>query len=178
MQKIYTIGHSTRSEKDFIELLTRHRIDLLADIRALPRSRWNPQFNKAALEKSIAKAGMEYRPIPELGGLREPSSNGINLALENAGLRGYADYMQTSPFENALLDVIKLAGSRNITLMCAEASYTKCHRQLTSDALIVRKVRVLHILDSVKVEPHVLTPFARVEGNQVTYPLNQSQLEF
>jgi uncharacterized protein (DUF488 family) len=175
---IFTVGHSTRPEKEFLQLLKQYGIKTLIDIRTVPRSRWNPQFNRTNLEKTIPKAGMQYLHVPELGGLRQPSPDSKNLALENAGLRGYADHMQTPQFDEALMRVIELGTGQNVALMCAEASYAKCHRQLTSDALTARKVSIRHILDTAKAEPHVLTPFARLDGDRVSYPLDQSRLDF
>jgi uncharacterized protein (DUF488 family) len=98
---IYTIGHSTRPEKEFIDLLRHYHIQVLADIRTMPRSRWNPQFNRTALERSIPKAGMKYMHIPELGGLREARPRSVNLALKESGFRGYADHMQTPEDQGA-----------------------------------------------------------------------------
>jgi uncharacterized protein (DUF488 family) len=175
---IYTIGHSTRKEQEFLETLAKYSIDIVADIRTLPRSRWNPQFNRTSLEKSLPQSGIQYMHIPQLGGLREPSSKSVNGGLKNPALRGYADHMETPEFEQALANVLTLARKKRIALMCAEADYKKCHRQLTSDALTVRKMKVLHILNPEEATPHVLTPFARVSGNRISYPPGQSRLEF
>jgi uncharacterized protein (DUF488 family) len=175
---IYTIGHSTRPEKDFIDLLKKHSIRTLVDVRTVPRSRWNPQFNTTSMHKSLPAAGIEYLHEPQLGGLREPSSNSINTAWKNPGFRGYADYMQTRQFEIALLRVIELSEKRLLALMCAEADYTKCHRQLLSDALTVRGIEVVHIVDQTHTKLHELSSFAKVEGSKLTYPANQSKLEF
>ena len=176
---IYTIGHSTRKETDFLDLLHHYSIQTLADIRTIPRSRWNPQFNRTSLEKALPQAGITYIHVAELGGLREPSPKSINTGLKNPGLRGYADHMQTSQFEEALGKILALGRKQRIALMCAEADFTKCHRQLTSDALTVRKMKVLHIRSADEVTPHVLSPSAKVEGNRITYPGDrQSMLEF
>ncbi|MCI0411680.1 DUF488 domain-containing protein [bacterium] len=175
---IYTIGHSTRSEREFLGMLHHHSISMLIDIRTIPRSRWNPQFDKTTLQNSVTEAGMEYLHIPELGGLRKPSAESVNLAWKNPGFRGYADYMQTAAFEEALLKVIDFGWKERIALMCAEAYYAKCHRMLVSDALVARGVEVLHIVNANQVKSHTLTSFARLEGKKVTYPLDQSKLEF
>jgi len=175
---IYTIGHSTRSEREFLGLLQQHSVAMLMDIRTIPRSRWNPQFDKTTLQKSVTEAGMEYLHMPELGGLRQPSPESLNLGWTNAGFRGYADYMQTPAFEEALRRVIDFGWKERIALMCAEAFYAKCHRMLLSDALVACGVEVLHIVNQNQVKSHTLTPFARVEGNKVTYPPDQSKLEF
>ncbi|MCI0604414.1 DUF488 domain-containing protein [bacterium] len=175
---IYTIGHSTRSEREFLGMLHHHSISMLIDIRTIPRSRWNPQFDKTTLQNSVTEAGMEYLHIPELGGLRKPSAESVNLAWKNPGFRGYADYMQTAAFEEALLKVIDFGWKERIALMCAEAYYAKCHRMLVSDALVARGVEVLHIVNANQVKSHTLSSFARLEGKKVTYPLDQSKLEF
>jgi uncharacterized protein (DUF488 family) len=175
---IYTIGHSTRPEKEFIELLKQYSIRTLVDVRTMPRSRWNPQFNSTSLQKSLPAAGIEYLHEPQLGGLREPSSNSINTGWKNPGFRGYADYMQTKQFETAILRVRELSGKRLIALMCAEADYTKCHRQLLSDALTVRGIKVLHIIDQTQTTLHELTSFAKVDGLKLKYPADQPKLEF
>ena len=177
--RIYTIGHSTRKEKDFLELLHHFSIRTLVDIRTIPRSRWNPQFNRTTLEKSLPQSGIHYIHVAELGGLREPAAKSINIGLKNDGLRGYADHMQTAEFDEALGKIIALGHKQTIALMCAEADYTKCHRQLTADALTVRNVKVMHILNADQVTAHVLTPSARVEGTTITYPAGrQAKLEF
>ena len=175
---ILTIGHSTRPEKDFIELLKQHSIQTLVDVRTLPRSRWNPQFNSTSMQKSLPAARIEYLHEPQLGGLSEPSSNSINTGWKNPGFRGYADYMQTGQFEIAILRVMELSEKRLIALMCAEADYTKCHRQLLADALTVRSVKVVHVIDHTQTKFHALTSFAKVAGSTITYPADQSKLEF
>ena len=175
---IYTIGHSTHPEKEFIALLKHYKIQTLMDVRTIPKSRWNPQFNSAVMQKSLAAAGIEYVHEPDLGGLRKPLKNSINAGWENEGFRGYADYMQTPQFETALNRLIELSKKKVIAVMCAEAFYAKCHRKLLSDALLVRALEVIHIISEKQTVPHELTPFAKVEGHQITYPAEQSQLEF
>src|SRR5262249_39712172 len=127
---IYTIGHSTRPEKEFIELLKQYSIQTLVDVRTLPRSRWNPQFNSTSMQKSLPAAGIEYSHEPKLGGLREPLRNSTNTGWKNPGFRGYADYMQTREFETAILRITQLSLNGRIALMCAEKDFIKCHRQL------------------------------------------------
>jgi uncharacterized protein (DUF488 family) len=175
---IFTIGHSTHAEKEFVELLKQHSIQTLVDVRTLPRSRWNPQFNTTSMQKSLPAAGIQYQHEPQLGGLREPSSNSINSGWKNRGFRGYADYMQTDQFQNAISRLINLSENRVIAFMCAEKDYTKCHRQLLSDALVVRGIEVLHIIDHAQTKVHELTFFAKVDGLRITYPEDQSKLEF
>ena len=174
---IYTIGHSIRAEKDFLAMLHQHLMEVLIDIRTIPHSRRNPQFNLANLEKSLRDAGIGYLHLPELGGLRKPSPHSKNTAWENPGFRGYADYMSSNEFERGIERVMELGSRQNIALMCAEAYYGKCHRMLLSDALTIRNVEVLHILDEKQLRPHVLTTFARVEGKKITYPAEQPSLD-
>jgi len=174
---IYTIGHSVRTEKDFLTMLQQHSIDLLIDIRTIPHSRRNPQFNSENLEKSLRNAGIAYLHLPELGGLRKPSPRSKNIGWKNPGFRGYADYMSSNEFEGGIERVMELGSRKNICLMCAEAYYGKCHRMLLSDALVIRNVEVLHILDERQLRPHVLTSFARVEGKKITYPAQQLSLD-
>ena len=175
---IYTIGHSTRKEEDFLRLLKHYSIQLLADVRTIPKSRWNPQFQKARLEKSLPAAGIEYVHVPKLGGLREPSGKSIHQGLKNPALQGYADHMQTAEFEEALKHLIQLSQKQTVAIMCAEADYRKCHRQLTSDALKVNGVEVIHIVSLEETNPHIVTPSARVTGKKITYPGPQTKLEF
>ncbi|MCL5876481.1 MAG: DUF488 domain-containing protein [Candidatus Bathyarchaeota archaeon] len=168
---VFTIGHSTRTLEEFTELLQTYQITLLIDVRTAPHSRHNPQFNKEALPDHLKPLDVKYIHLPEIGGLRHPNRNSINLALENASFRGYADYMQTKEFSEALLKVMALARENRLTLMCAEALPWKCHRILLSDALVARHVRVLHIISKTDTITHQLNELAHVEGSKVTYPL-------
>jgi uncharacterized protein (DUF488 family) len=167
---IFTIGHSTHPIADFIGLLESHGVSQLIDIRTIPKSRRNPQFNSDALAASLHRAGIAYIHIKALGGLRHPKPDSINLAWRNAGFRGYADYMQTPEFAAGLDRAIELARQRPTALMCAEAVPWRCHRSLVSDALVVRGIRVLEIISAAQPKEHELTSFARVHGNQITYP--------
>ncbi|HUK19855.1 MAG TPA: DUF488 domain-containing protein [Bryobacteraceae bacterium] len=167
---LFTIGHSNRSLNDFLALLRAHKIELLADIRTVPKSRHNPQFNREALAESLPSAGIDYLHLPHLGGLRHPRPDSINLAWRNASFRGYADYMQTPAFETALEELLQAAAFRRTAIMCAEAVPWRCHRSLVADALLARGVPVEHILSASAANPHKLTPFAAVEGGKVTYP--------
>ena len=167
---IFTIGHSTRSIDDFILLLTAHRIDRVIDIRTIPRSRHNPQFNRPELSRALRGARMRYTHIPGLGGLRQPRRDSINSGWRNAGFRGYADYMQTAAFRRSLDRSIELAKASSVVLMCAEAVPWRCHRSLVADALIVRGIAVSEITSGVRARPHALTPWAAVEGFQIIYP--------
>jgi len=173
---IFTIGHSTRPIAEFIELLQSNGIAQLIDIRTIPKSRHNPQFNSDALAASLRAAHIRYVHMKELGGLRHARKDSINLSWRNASFRGFADYMQTDEFEAALTRAIELAAARPTALMCAEAVPWRCHRSLVADALIVRGIRVLEIVGAAEPKEHQLTPFARVRGTHVTYPNDQSSL--
>ena len=168
---LYTIGHSTRTLDEFIALLKSYGIILLVDVRTVPRSRHNPQFNKETLPATLKPAGVRYLHMPEIGGLRHPKRDSINLALKNLGFRGYADYMQTKEFADNLLKIVALARENCLTLMCAEALPWRCHRSLISDALIARHVKVLHIISTTSAITHQVSELAQLEGTRITYPL-------
>jgi len=173
---IFTIGHSTRAIEEFLALLRAHGIRQLIDIRTIPKSRRNPQFNSDALAASLASAGIEYVHMKDLGGLRHPARDSINLGWRNASFRGYADYMQTPAFAAVLVRAIRLAESAPTALMCAEAVPWRCHRSLVADALVVRGIRVLEIVSAAAPKEHTLTSFAVVDGHHITYPGNQPSL--
>ena len=175
-QPIFTIGHSTRPIDEFIELLRANGVKQLIDIRTIPKSRHNPQFNGDALAKSLRAARIRYLHMKELGGLRHAKPDSINLGWRNASFRGYADYMQTSEFAGALDSAIKLAAERPTALMCAEAVPWRCHRSLVADALLVRGIHALEIIGPAKPKEHKLTPFASVHGKKITYPGDQRSL--
>ena len=174
MTTVYAIGHSTRTLDQFVEILKAHEITLLADIRTIPKSRHNPQFNRESLEAELPKAGIQYRHLKELGGLRRAAKDSINTGWENASFRGYADYMQTREFVGALRDLMELARGERVAIMCAEGNPFRCHRSLVADALTVRGVRVLHISSRKSAKEHTLTPFAQVDGTRITYPGNRT----
>jgi uncharacterized protein (DUF488 family) len=167
---IFTIGHSTRSSEAFIRLLKAHGVRRLIDVRTIPRSRHNPQFNRDKLSSALHRARIHYRHMPGLGGLRHARRDSTNRGWRNASFRGYADYMQTATFRRSLERCIDLAKSERVVLMCAEAVPWRCHRSLIADALLVRGIAVSEITSGVSVRQHALTPWARVKGNQVTYP--------
>jgi uncharacterized protein (DUF488 family) len=169
-----TIGHSTRTLGEFIALLKAHSVSLIVDVRTVPRSRHNPQFNKEALPCSLQKAGIGYVHMPGLGGLRHAKADSLNLGWRNASFRGYADYMQTPEFEEQIENLIQLAKERRIALMCAEAVPWRCHRSLIGDALTIRGIRTEDIMSLTQCRLHTLTPFARVRGTTVTYPAESS----
>lgn len=169
-ETVYTIGHSTRPLDEFVALLRAHGVVKLADVRTIPRSRHNPQFEGAALERSLAQAGIEYRWWRALGGLRHARADSPNGAWRNASFRGFADYMQTQAFADALEELIVAGRGDDLAIMCAEAVPWRCHRSLIGDALLVRGVTVLDIMSRERATPHRLTPFAVVDGLTITYP--------
>ncbi len=173
---VFTIGHSTRPIDEFIEILRANGVRQVLDIRTIPKSRHNPQFNSDALAASLRAAHIRYVHLKELGGLRHARPDSINLGWRNAGFRGFADYMQTTEFAVALDQAIKLAKERPSTLMCAEAVPWRCHRSLVADAFVVRGIRVEEIVSSAKPKEHKLTPFAHVRGMRITYPSDQRSL--
>ena len=167
---ILTIGHSTRGLEEFIRLLGANEVTLVADVRTVPRSRHNPQFNKETLPLSLRTAGIAYEHIPGLGGLRHARADSPNLGWRNASFRGYADYMQTAEFEENLKVIVDRVRTDRVALMCAEALPWRCHRSLLADALSVRGISVEHIMSGVRTQKHTLTPWARVRGKRITYP--------
>ncbi|MGI8812245.1 MAG: DUF488 domain-containing protein [Pyrinomonadaceae bacterium] len=171
---ILTIGHSTRSIEEFIQILQANAVEMLADVRTVPRSRHNPQFNKDELPVPLAAASIEYRHVSELGGLRHTTKDSVNIAWRNASFRGYADYMQTPAFAAAVQNLIEVAADMQVAIMCAEAVPWRCHRSLIGDALLVRGVLVEDIYDLKHNRPHKMTAFAVATGTQITYPANAS----
>ena len=167
---IYSIGHSTRSIDDFIALLQAHQVTRLADIRSIPRSRRHPHFSIDSLSVSLPAAGVAYRHMPGLGGLRKPRPDSGNSAWRHPSFRGYADYMQTPAFGASLASLIEYASDAGGAMMCAEAVWWRCHRQLVADALVARGITVRHIASATSAAAHELTEFARVVEGKVTYP--------
>ncbi|HEX6137099.1 MAG TPA: DUF488 domain-containing protein [Casimicrobiaceae bacterium] len=167
---VYTVGHSTRPIEAFIALLAAHGVTSLADVRTVPRSRHNPQFNAEALAASLAAHGIRYARFPGLGGFRRAGAGSPNAGWRNASFRGYADYMQTPAFAENLELLLALAREQTLAVMCAEAVPWRCHRSLIADALLVRGVRTEEIVSELKTDAHKLTPFACVEGTTITYP--------
>lgn len=168
---VYTVGHSTRALDEFVRLLQAHGVSHLVDVRTIPRSRHNPQFNRETLPAALAEAGIGYVHVPELGGRRRPRPDSPNSGWRNASFRGYADYMQTPAFAeglHTLLDMTHAGGG--LAIMCAEVVPWRCHRSLIADALTLRGVRVRHLIGADAARPHILTPWARVDGTALTYP--------
>ena len=168
---ILTLGHSVRPVEQTLALLREDRVTSLADVRAYPRSRRNPQYNSDAFAAALQESGIKYRHLPALGGMRTPKADSVNQALAE-GFRGYADYMQTPEFEAALSELIAMAERQQLAIMCAEAKPAECHRSLISDALSARGVAVKHIIGLGIVEPHTYTRSAEVHGTHVTYPFS------
>lgn len=173
---IFTVGHSTLPIERFIALLELYGIGQLADVRTVPRSRHNPQFNADALSASLAARGIAYVPMPALGGLRRPRPGSPNGGWRNKSFRGYADYMQEPAFQAAVERLVRMGRDKRTAIMCAEAVPWRCHRSLVADALHVRGVPVVEILSETSHRRHMLTPFARVEGSAITYPPEQPRL--
>jgi uncharacterized protein (DUF488 family) len=176
--RVWTIGHSTHELGDFIALLRRYEIGLLADVRTVPKSRRMPWFWGDQLAQTLPAAGIGYEHFKDLGGFRRPQPDSPNGGWRVASFQGYADYMDTAAFRTALDRLIGTADrGRRTAVMCAEAQWTRCHRRLISDALVVRGFEVCHIGSRGGVERHVLTPFAVVEGERLTYPPEQTAFE-
>jgi len=173
---MWTVGHSNRPLAEFLAMLQAHGVELLVDVRKVPRSGHNPQFDRESLPKSLAEVGIDYLHMPGLGGLRHPHKDSINTGWRNTSFRGYADYMQTAEFEENLTALERLAYDRSVAIMCAESVPWRCHRSLIADALTARGVEVSHIMSAGKANPHNLTEFAQVEGGKVTYPSRELDL--
>jgi uncharacterized protein (DUF488 family) len=172
---VWTVGHSTRTIEEFVLLLKHYGIWTLVDIRTVPKSRKNPQFNKDELERVMPEAGIDYVFEKKLGGLRKPKKDSVNAGWHNESFRGYADYMQTPEFEEALGRLIELAEKKNTAIMCAEVLPWRCHRSLVADALLIRGFEIVEIFDEKESGPHKLTPFAVVEGERITYPPSETE---
>jgi uncharacterized protein (DUF488 family) len=172
---VLTIGHSTRTPEDFIGLLQQYGVQKVVDIRTIPRSNHNPQFNREELPNSLKAAGISYAHMPGLGGLRHSLPDSANTGWRSRTFRGFADYMQTEEFVKNLQALIELAKTERIALMCAEAVPWRCHRSLIADALTVRRVQVRHILSSTSLQTHRITPWAKVDGIGITYPPEPKQ---
>lgn len=170
MEEIYTIGHSTRSIEELIGLLKAHGIQTVVDIRTVPKSRHNPQFNQEELKLALRRSKIGYRHLKELGGLRRPQKDSINTGWENGSFRGYADYMATEPFEKGLEKLEKIGSKKRVVLLCAEAVPWRCHRSLVADALTVKKWKVFHIQSKKTAKRHRKTPFLKVKKGLLIYP--------
>lgn len=174
IQKIFTTGHSTRPIQEFIRIIRAFGIKKLVDVRTIPKSRHNPQFNEDELRESLAAAKIGYRHMKGLGGLRHAREDSPNKAWENASFRGFADFMQTGEFKENLATLIEVARKQATVIMCAEAVPWRCHRSLIADALLIRGVVTIHIMGINSGREHTLTPWAKVEGLEITYPKLQA----
>jgi len=167
---ILTVGHSTRTLEDLTRLLKAQGVKLVVDVRTIPRSKRNPQFNQESLPANLRTSGMDYVHLKELGGLRHPKVDSENKAWRNLSFRGFADYMQTAEFEAGLERLIILSQESSVAIMCAEALPWRCHRSLIADALSVRGIPVEHIMSEKTRTKHVMTKWAHIEGMKITYP--------
>jgi uncharacterized protein (DUF488 family) len=179
---IFTVGHSTRAFDEFVALLRAHGVAQLADVRTVPKSRRHPHFAQDSLAHALPEASIGYRHFRDLGGLRKPRGDSRNTAWRHPSFRGYADHMQTPAFASALDELVAWAGENGgservapntaaaTAIMCAEAVWWQCHRQLIADALVARGIEVRHIMSAASAPAHTLTDFARVDGGRVTYP--------
>jgi uncharacterized protein (DUF488 family) len=172
---IFTIGHSTRPVEEFIEILDIFKIRELVDVRTIPRSGHNPQFNSDALQERLRHAHIGYLHMTGLGGLRHAKKDSPNRAWRNASFRGFADYMQTEEFEGSLEKLILIAEKKSTAIMCAEAVPWRCHRSLIADALLIRGINVRHIMTANSDREHTITPWAKVKGKKIIYPAARSQ---
>ena len=167
---IFTIGHSTHSIEEFVEMLKAHDIRLVADVRTIPKSRHNPQYNSDTLAAALHERAIGYEHMPGLGGLRHAKKDSVNTAWENASFRGFADYMQTEDFNLSLNALIETARKQPTAIMCAEAVPWRCHRSLIADALLAREFIVMDIMSKTSTKEHMITAFAEVRGLTITYP--------
>ena len=167
---VFTIGHSTRTIEESIEIMKTFGIKKVVDIRTIPKSRFNPQFNQDAIKESLKKAKIGYLHLKKLGGLRHALKDSPNRGWRNASFRGFADYMQTGEFSEGLEKLLEAAEKRATVIMCAEALPWRCHRSMVADALLVRGIPVTHIMTASSSRDHTLTPWAKVKGTAITYP--------
>jgi uncharacterized protein (DUF488 family) len=166
---IWTIGHSTRSAEEFVEIIREHQIEAIVDVRSFPGSRRYPHFNKEQLSETLPAAGIEYVHMPELGGRRKSRPESKNIAWQNEGFRGYADYMETADFQKGIEKLLEVSRHRRSAVMCAEAVWWRCHRSLIADYLKARGVEVIHILSAGKAQPHPYTSVARIVDGRLSY---------
>ena len=167
--RIWTVGHSTRSGEEFVQILLAQGVEVLVDVRTYPSSRRYPQFNRDALRESLRDAGIDYKHEPRLGGRRKARPDSHNSAWRNEQFRGYADHMETEEFKNGVRELLELASSKRVAIMCAEAVWWRCHRSLISDYLKAEGHEVVHILDEKKTEEHPYTSAARIVDGELSY---------
>jgi uncharacterized protein (DUF488 family) len=170
LHSLYGIGHSNRTLEFLVGLLLGYEVGWLIDIRTIPRSAYNPQFNKETFSANLRAVGIEYTHLPGLGGLRKPRPDSVNKGWKNSSFRGFADYMQTAEFEDNLQKLIGFAVRSSTAFMCAEAVPWRCHRSLVADALTARGITVRQIMSRVSAPEHKLTSWAVISGKSVIYP--------
>lgn len=166
---VFTVGHSTRSAEEFVQILKSHGIQVLVDVRTFPGSRRYPHFNREVLAQSLSEAGIEYRHEPRLGGRRRPRADSQNMAWRNEQFRGYADHMESEEFRKGVEELLELAGTARTAVMCAEAVWWRCHRSLIADYLKAEGHTVLHIIDQNKIEEHPFTSAASIIDGKLSY---------
>jgi uncharacterized protein (DUF488 family) len=166
---VWTIGHSTRSEPEFLDLLRANGIQLLADVRRFPASRKYPHFNGTHLHERLPSSGIAYEAVPELGGRRRPLPDSLNSVWRNESFRGYADYMETPDFEAGIARLTDMARTSRTAIMCSEAVWWRCHRALIADYLKAKSAIVIHIIGNHKNEIHPFTSAARLEDGRLSY---------
>jgi uncharacterized protein (DUF488 family) len=167
---VFTIGHSTHSAAEFVEMLLAYSIKIVVDVRKIPKSRHNPQFGEEELREYLLLQDIDYIHLGALGGLRGTTKASVNTAWRNLSFRGYADYMQTPGFEESLAQLINISAKQNTAIMCAEAVPWRCHRSLISDALLIRSIPVIDIMCETTSKPHLLSKLAEIDGDKITYP--------
>ena len=167
--KIWTVGHSTRSAEEFVQILLENQVEVLVDVRTFPASRRYPHFNKAELAETLNKNQIAYRHEPRLGGRRKPRPDSHNSAWRNEQFRGYADHMETEEFKTGVRELLELASSKRVAVMCAEAVWWRCHRSLLADYLKAEGHEVIHIIDAKKTEEHPYTSAARIVDGELSY---------
>lgn len=177
MTKVFTIGHSTRPIEEFVAMLRANDVQTLVDVRTVPRSRHNPQFEQTAMQKWLPENKITYTYMKALGGLRPKVKDSVNMGWHNESFRNYADYMQSDEFKVALQELIELAKKETTAIMCAEAVPWRCHRSLVGDALLAHKVDVRDIMSATSTKEHTLTSFAMVDGTDVSYPDDEKKDE-
>jgi uncharacterized protein (DUF488 family) len=174
---LYTVGHSTQKLEDFIRILNHYNIELIVDVRTIPKSRHNPQFNVETLSHTLSQVGIGYKHLTELGELRLAQHESPNMSWCNLYFRGFADYMQTTEFKGALDELICLAYHWTVAIMCAETVPWRCHRSLITDALLVKNLNIQEIIGFDSVRTHRMTPWARIVGEEITYPVPAEELD-
>jgi uncharacterized protein (DUF488 family) len=169
VNSIWTIGHSTRSADEFIEILLLNQISALVDVRSFPGSRRYPHFNKPELSRSLEASHIDYFHNPQLGGRRRPAPNSKNTAWKNASFRAYADHMESEEFKQGIENLLEIARNKRTAIMCAEALWWRCHRSLIADFLKAHGHEVIHILAANKTETHPYTSAARIVDGRLSY---------